>query len=170
MKLFDRHSIAICILCCIWLASCGKPPEALEPLSPPKAGISDKLLRQEGKPLHNLEQINDIVTPYDPGKQPVVISSSAPLTVNGWAVDSDAKQLAAGVEIVVDGRAYQAEYNLSREDVANSQKVSAYGGAGFRISIPVDKLPKGEHSLAVRVISANGTGFRAGDTVKLLLQ
>jgi len=99
-----------------------------------------------------------------------MISSTAPLKMHGWAVDGDAKQLAGGVELVVDGRAYQTEYKLSREDVATVQRLAAYANAGFRVSLPVDQLEKGEHTLSVRVISNDGKSFREGEMVKLTLQ
>jgi len=133
-------------------------------------GISDTLTRLDGKPLHNLETINNVLEPYAPKAYPVTIEAPNPIVVTGWAVDSETRQLAGAVEVVFDGRPLQADYKISRQDVAIAQKIDAYALAGFRLVIPTAKLAKGDHTLSVRVVANNLKSYREGSAITVSLR
>src|SRR5262249_55874747 len=109
----------------------------------------------EGQPLTTIDQIGAAHGPFGAG--PVHLASSQPITVSGWAVDHSHREIAGGVDIVMDRLLFASEYGLSREDVATYFRRPAYRDAGFVASIPGDALTKGEHALSVRVVSADGT-------------
>jgi len=93
--------------------------------------------------------------------QGVVIESAreAVVTVNGWALDAVAKQVASGVLLEVDGRlTIPAQYGLPRPDVA-SLLGWQYKFSGFSASFATSVLAKGLHTLSLRVISADGQGY-----------
>jgi hypothetical protein len=131
---------------------------------PPADGISDGLVRGS-KPatLCNVELIGTITAPLasaDAMKKILVYSTKATPIV-GWAVDSDTKVLASGVELAIDGHPYKAKYGNSRPDVSIAFKNSAYTNSGYSFSLPADCLAPGTHSLEIRVLSHDAKGYSA---------
>ncbi len=116
--------------------------------------------RLTGKPLYNLEMIGNVVDPFP--KQPVVLPASDALSVVGWAVDGASKNVAAGVEVVIDGRPYRAQAQLDRPDVAAFYKVPEFRKAGFRFSAPAAAFGAGKHVLSIRTIANDGKAYFEG--------
>ena len=75
--------------------------------------------------------------------------------VRGWAIDAPAATLAGGVEIVIDGHAYKLPYFLTRADVAAAKRMEAYTDCGFLAIVSPELLPKGSHTVSLRIVSAD---------------
>lgn len=123
-------------------------------------GRSVNLERYEGSPLYNLESVGAVVNPLT--KRVVEVPSAVDWAVTGWAVDQVHKSPAAGVDIVIDGQAYRAQYGEDRLDVASHFNVPAYQKSGFKFTVPAGVIGKGRHELRVRVISSDGKSYQEG--------
>ena len=131
-------------------------------------GLSVNLKRYEGSPLYNLESVGSVVNPLT--KRVVEVSSAGNWAVAGWAVDQANKAPAAGVDVVIDGRAYRAQYGEDRLDVANHFNVPAYQKSGFKFTVPAGAIGKGRHELRVRVILSDRNAYQEGVPVPLEIQ
>jgi len=144
--------------------SCSAPPTAPiageKPQTVAADGITPSLMRSAAKPSYNLEKIGDVVNPFE--KQPVTVSGSETLTVAGWAVDAEHKGIPAGVEVVVDGKAYRAEAGQDRADVAGHFKIPAYLKSGFTFSAPASVFGPGKHVVAIRIIASDKKSYLEG--------
>jgi hypothetical protein len=81
------------------------------------------------------------------------------LFVRGWAVDEPARNVAAGVVIVIDGKIeVPALYGLPRPDVAEVHGNDAFLRSGFSGEIETDDLAAGLHTAECRVLSRDGRG------------
>jgi hypothetical protein len=125
------------------------------PLPP---GRSDGLTRAQAEPLYNFERIND--TWSVTVKQPAIVPADTPVTFAGWAVDNTVGSLASGVDVVIDGRTYSADYGVVRDDVAAYLKTTGYRDSGFRLLVPAGSLHKGHHQSAIRIISKDGKTYQ----------
>jgi hypothetical protein len=169
-------SLAIILAFSLWQLSC-KPYErprenaggaAAAPAALSPTGSSGSLKAKSGTPLYNPERIGDVIDPVS--KQPVSVATNGVFTIAGWAADGDAKKPASGVDVVIDGVPMQAEYGSSRADVATHFGVPAYGQTGFQFSLPASMLPKGTHSVTVRVIANDGSGYYQGVPIAVVVQ
>jgi hypothetical protein len=77
----------------------------------------------------------------------------------GFGFDPTAKAAARGVDVVVDGKTYGALYGHTRADVAVYFKIPGLTAVGYSLTLPPLTLAKGEHSVVVRVIAADGKGY-----------
>ncbi len=131
----------------------------------PKLSLA-AMTRSANPPVYNLENLAGIASPL--GKTgPLQIRANSSLKLDGWAVDDEAKALAAGVEVVIDGKAYRALYGRSRPDVAAYFHVPAYLNAGFSASVPMAAVGPGQHKLALRVIAQDRKSYSEGATIEL---
>jgi hypothetical protein len=81
------------------------------------------------------------------------------LFVRGWAIDDVARDVAAGVVFVIDGRIeVPALYGLPRPDVAEVHQNDALVRSGFSGEIETDDLPAGLHRAECRVLARDGRG------------
>jgi hypothetical protein len=133
------------------------PPPPLAPAAPPGAGMSGGLTRLAGAPGFYLDRIGQAPDPAN--RQPAVTSGAQPIVVDGFAFDPTAKAPAKGVDVVVDGKAYGAVYGHARPDVANFFKTPALAATGYKVTLPAGALSEGSHSVAIRVVSADGQGY-----------
>jgi len=154
-------------------SGCGQPAESNKAsesrastpgVSRVEDGTSRTLTKVEGTPTHNLEQIQKVISPY--GQSSINISSASDTTVSGWAVDGQAKKEAGGVDIVVDGKVYKADYGSDRPDVSEALKFPA-SKSGFSLMLPANFLSKGSHTLSVRVITNDGKNYAEGPPVMI---
>jgi hypothetical protein len=88
------------------------------------------------------------------------------LHVSGWAVEPDATQLAGGVTVVLDGKSFQATYNLGRGDVADYFHNPGLRSCGFSVVIPGEAVGKGAHEAVVQVVSKDGQTHWPGKQIK----
>lgn len=79
--------------------------------------------------------------------------------VKGWAIDRTTEDIAAGVDVEIDGQHYRARYGLDRLDVAQRLGKPSYRYSGFEAHIPIAQLGKGRHMLALRILTKNHTPY-----------
>ncbi|MBV9277213.1 MAG: hypothetical protein JOZ97_03155 [Candidatus Eremiobacteraeota bacterium] len=93
------------------------------------------------------------------------IVAGVPLRLSGWAVDQNAKNLAAAVFAQIDNNAaVPMNYHIPRADVAKFFHEPAYTLAGFNGALPTDHLSSGVHSIFLDVINSAGTAYYHVDT------
>lgn len=98
----------------------------------------------------NIEYVNDYSEPLKGYR--IMAACGGLLQVKGWAVDQQACAAARGVELVLDGALYQAEYGSPRPDVADYFQVPAFRESGFRVEIPLDYISPGSHEFRIRIL------------------
>jgi hypothetical protein len=171
--------LVACALMCFSVASlsgCDQPPQSntasqsrtsTPEVSKVEDGTSRTLTRVEGTPVHNLERIQNVISPY--GQQKISISSVSDTQLTGWAVDGLAKKEAGGVDIVIDGKIYKANYGSDRPDVSEALKFPATR-SGFSLVMPRDFLSSGSHTVSVRVITNDGKNYAEGQTLTFVAE
>lgn len=82
------------------------------------------------------------------------------ILIEGWAIDTPAKELAGGIFICFDsGQEYRAYYSLHRPDVAahfNNEKLQF---AGFISVINPNSLPVGTRSFRIKIVTHDRKGY-----------
>ena len=160
-----RSQSAGALLLCLFagmlsLTSCSKlPPEAksAQEMRPVAAGASGSLPKLATPARAVMERIGEVWSPLV--HQPVPVPAGAPVTFAGWAVDEARQTLAGGVDVLLDGTPYAAEYGIERADVASYTKAPAYQNSGFQLTLPADKLKKGRHQVVVHVLTQDRKAF-----------
>jgi acetyltransferase AlgX (SGNH hydrolase-like protein) len=124
------------------------------PVDAPFEAVTPNLIRSNELPSYYLDSIGGKPAAHD-----VTVPLGPPITISGWAIDRQASAAADGVEIVIDGVPQPAAYGYQRTDVAAFYQRPAYLNSGFKAQIPASALSIGPHTLAIRVISANGKHY-----------
>lgn len=124
---------------------------------PPATGITQSLARRPGAPMWNIEAVGSILNAWE--KKTFEVTGPGVVNIVGWAVDQEAKAAAGGVEFVLEGVPYRAEYGLSRPDVAEAYKVAAYSTAGYCYRFDTRQFAPGKYVLSVRVLTADRNGY-----------
>ena len=122
-------------------------------LAPP---ASAGLARRAEAPTFYLDLINEA---GDPLGQPAKIKAGQPTTFAGFGFDPLGKTPGKAVDIVIDGVAYGATYGGERPDVAAYFKIDAVTPCGFRVTLPAGTVRRGAHTVAIRVVAADGMSF-----------
>lgn len=108
-----------------------------------------------GVPLFSVDFINGA----PPDRVPSVAAGTT-LPVSGWAVDDRARTVAKGVIVFIEGGAETAaRYGFERPDVAQAFGNRGYRNSGFTADASTFSLAPGRHSLGLRILNADGTGF-----------
>jgi hypothetical protein len=82
------------------------------------------------------------------------------ITISGWAVDQKTGISAGGVFINIDRlKDIPAFSGLDRLDVADCFKNSKYRFSGFSASFATSILKKGQHTLSLKIITADKQGY-----------
>jgi len=75
--------------------------------------------------------------------------------VVGWAVDEAELEPASGVTLAVGrNEKVNAQYGISRPDVAWAYGVRAYVNSGFKALVPTASLRTGRYDLSLRIFDA----------------
>lgn len=91
------------------------------------------------------------------------------ITVSGWAVDQKAGQAASGVFINIDGQKdILAYYGVDRPDVAAALKNDHYRYSGFLASFPTSTLSEGQHTLSLKIVTADISGYYVPEQIVIL--
>lgn len=106
-----------------------------------------------GQPLMNIERIGVATSPFN-GRL-IHIPGSGEFKVAGWAVDQQTASAADGVDVLIDQVPFPTIYGTDRGDVADYFRRPSYRASGFTAEIPADTLSKGQHALALRVVSSD---------------
>ncbi len=160
-------ALVLCGAACMRSTEEPQQDAAVEAPKPP-AGITASLSTQNGKPLYNLEQVGATLDPFN--RQPIKVSATGSLTAQGWAVDPAKKDLAGGVEVVIDKVPYAAEYGLPRGDVGAYFKVPAYDKCGFAFTAPAAAFGRGDHALSIRILSNDKQSYYQGGSVNVSIR
>jgi hypothetical protein len=165
-------AVTLCAMMGALLALCacekGKPrhvpvdPMALAPPPPgataaPAAGLSAGLPRLKAYPGFSLDRIGAAADPLN--RKPAVTPADAPIVFTGFGFDPVAKAPGKGADVVVDGKPYGALYGHARADVAVYFKIPGLTAVGYALTLPPGALAKGQHSVVVRVVAADGKGY-----------
>ena len=116
---------------------------------PPPASLAPMVKVED-----QVDQIGLSRAPF--GATPSSIRSAEDSKVSGWAVDGPGRAPAAGVDIVIDRIVFPSIYGSHRNDVAQYFKRPDYRDTGFTATIPANSVPRGEHWLSLRVVTADG--------------
>lgn len=81
------------------------------------------------------------------------------MIVRGWAIDQTSDNVAAGIEVEIDGKLFQARYGIERPDVVDSLRKPAYRYSGFEAQIPASQFGRGQHSLALRILTRDHKSY-----------
>ena len=110
--------------------------------------LADHLLIE---PPHNTETNAEVDHP------PIVISKEESfIDVTGWAVDDEAKDVAGGVYVDVDGELFPAFYGIDTENrkrVGDLFESPSYRYSGFERAIPLSEIGTGSHNLSIIVLT-----------------
>jgi hypothetical protein len=109
---------------------------------------------------YSIDSINDLI--IEKQKQPIIFNSQndGSVSVNGWAVDSNAGSVAGGVFLNIDGKIdIPAYYGTDRNDVADFFKNNHYRYSGFSGILDISSLTKGRHTLSIKVVTADKKGY-----------
>lgn len=135
------------------LASAGPGPSFLAKAASPTP-MSVGLAACAGETLTDINRLGPASGPF--GTDPVHVDRSRDFTVSGWAVDQAAEASGAGVDVLMDQTPIQAIYGLDRADVVLALKQPGYQLSGFMAAVPASRFAPGSHTLALRVVSADG--------------
>ncbi len=107
-----------------------------------------------GQPLTYIDRIGSATAPF--GEGPLHVDGSGELKISGWAVDQPMETAAGGVDILIDQVPFPTIYGTDRSDVVDYFKRPAYRASGFTVALPAQNISKGQHALALRVVSSDG--------------
>jgi hypothetical protein len=94
------------------------------------------------------------------GSAPVSVPRDAQLIVSGWALDSSARSVAAGVYLCIDDdRCAIGQYGFDRPDVATATQNPAFRKCGFIVETAITDLAPGMHRLTLRIVTADGAAY-----------
>ena len=96
------------------------------------------------------------------------VAADAPISVEGWALDSRSGVVARNVTLLVDGRRIHSTYGFARPDIAARQHDDGFLRCGFRGTIGANSLAPGRHDLSLLVIErSRPLGVRSAVPVRL---
>lgn len=152
------------VLLALLLAACDQPKfrESAAPAATAtatatiKPASSQGLVKRSEMATFTLDVINRSPDPYN---RPAKIKAGVPVTFSGFVLDPVAKQPGKAVDIVIDGKAYGADYGLPRQDVADYFKNPSLVKTGFTVVLPAEAIPAGSHTVTIRVVAANGPTY-----------
>ena len=101
-----------------------------------------------------VDQIGESRGPWGGGVAQIRRSQDS--KVSGWAVDAPRRSAAAGVDVVIDRMVFPTIYGTDRTDVAQYFGRPSYRDTGFIATIPANAVPRGDHWLSIRVVTADG--------------
>jgi hypothetical protein len=143
------------------------PPRGATSGPAPPPGVTQNLVPRQGGIQIQIDLVGPISNPT--GKA-ISAFASRPFPVAGWAVDTDNKQVAANVDVVIDGVPYAARYGISRKDVAAYLKDDAFEKSGFEFSMPSGALAVGSHTVVVRVVGRDAKSFVQSPELKVAIE
>lgn len=133
------------------------PPAAATPST---STVDIQKLSSAGKSkAGGIDQVNGRPT-SDPAFGKIDSKQATDIAVSGWVIDEQSQKPAEGVFISIDGKEdFPASYGVDRKDVADYFKNGAIRYSGFNASIPVSKIEKGRHSLSLKIVKGDKSGY-----------
>ena len=125
--------------------------------TPAVPGVSASLTRSSSATAFYIDELGPVKAPT---RRPfLTVPASEPLLVSGWAIDAQREQPAAWIEIVLDEIPYRTEVRVARSDVATARSNPQYLRCGFRTTLPAERVSRGRHALALRVVFQGGATY-----------
>jgi hypothetical protein len=124
----------------------------------------EKLALVEGSTLSGIETVNGRL--FAEESTPIVINAQdeKTITISGWAVDQKAGRAAGGVFVNVDGQIdIPTLYGSDRQSVVDVFENSRYRYSGFWASFATSVLGEGEHTLSLKIVTADKKGHYKAD-------
>ncbi len=119
--------------------------------------------RNESTPI----RIDAIEVDGEPSDEPIVAGATSVVTITGWAVDRPRMGLGRSIFAVIGTLVVRGSYGLPRPDVVADQGGDRYLESGFAIGIPLDVVDPGSHSIAIRMVGADGATVYDGPELSL---
>ena len=142
--------------------------------SPPslglEAGVTDHMQRTNAAASFWVDHAGATQNPFADGRSSVRLAERDTITVDGWAIDEPHGNVAAGVEVVIDGTPYRAKYDIPRGDVATAKGSPAYTTSGFTVSFPARGLGRGMHTLALRIVASDRSCYYSTPEWSIVIQ
>lgn len=133
-------------------------------------GKTGTMKRLAGVPVFNVDHVNAVQNPFANTNAEIKIAQSDALMMSGWAIDTQSKAAAGGVEIIVDGTAFAADYGLKREEIAKYFRNPACEKSGFKLDLPISSMAApGAHQLSLRVIMKDTSGYQESPPLSLVV-
>jgi hypothetical protein len=163
------RSALVCLLALLALAACDRPkprtvppdpmaqPAATAVVQPLVEGRTASLRKRTEYPAAYLDHLGAATDPLK--NRPAVTPAGAAIKFDGFGYDGVAGAPAKGIEVVVDSKAYVAEYGKPRADVMDFTKNPALGNTGYSLVLPPGALTPGPHMVRVRVIASDGASY-----------
>jgi phosphoglycerol transferase len=120
-----------------------------------------------GEPVMNIDSVG---TTNVPAINMAHVQAGREFKVTGWAVDQDAKSVAAALDIMIDSTLFPSFYGIDREDVVAYFKQPAYLPSGFTALIPAGRLAKGRHALSIRIASARDKCYKQSRAIAIEIE
>ncbi len=114
-----------------------------------------KLVRMEKTTRGKVEKVNEKVIK----RGDKLVLEGDDIVIKGWAVDRQNQKLAKDVYVFIGTDKFRAEYGIPKKSVARALKSDIYMKSGFTLSISRNDLPKGEHQISLRVLTADGKSY-----------
>jgi hypothetical protein len=131
------------------ITACSKSSQPTE-IPADAVAVSQSLPKLPGGPSWNIETVGANAVGE---RKSFDVPSQDKFAIIGWAIDQKAKAPAGGVEGVVDGVPFPAEYGRSRPDVATVFGVPLYASSGYSLELLGQQFAPGAHSLFMRVLT-----------------
>jgi hypothetical protein len=112
-------------------------------------GLSRDLTFSREIPVSRMEFLGGVALG---NTEPIKVNAEGQQKLEGWIVDPGLRSGRAA-DLSVDGVPLAAQYGFGRPDVARWFSSAEAGRCGFQATLP--KLPRGPHTLAIRLISAD---------------
>jgi hypothetical protein len=127
----------------------------------------ESITLNNNKSLYNLAQ-----NPTQPTEITVTKSNKDDfIQISGWAVDSITKNEDKGVIAVIDNKYfYPFQTGNQRSDVSKAFNNTNYEYSGFIGSIPLNELGSGKHTLILRIINYDETGYYESKPIELNIE
>lgn len=121
---------------------------------------SHELVPVDGETLSHVETVNGRLIAQL--SSPIIIDAQREqrVTITGWAVDQNAQKAAGGVFVTIDGRTdIPVLYGFDRRDVADYFENPDYRFSGFSASFTTSVLDEGQHTLSLKIVTADKSGY-----------
>jgi hypothetical protein len=139
----------------IIITACSKSSQPTE-IAAGAVAVTQSLPKLPGGPSWNIEMVGANAVGE---RKSFDVPSQDKFAIVGWAVDQKAMAPAGGVEGVVDGVPYPAEYGRPRPDVAKVFGVPSYANSGYSLQLSGQLFAPGTHSLFIRVLTQDRKAY-----------
>lgn len=141
----------VAITAAILMLSCSssKPPAEASPAGSTSLSTPAPLPHLEVKPTDKILGWVDVLK-----ATPTSLESSGQILASGWAASCVAGAPITSVTLLVDGKPIRETKTFtSRPDVAAAYSRSDFEQSGWKIEIPIKKLPPGKHPVTIRAVN-----------------